>query len=151
MNRLTKKAGMAFPGDLEDHLKKAHAAIHGREMWDDRYSDVCDLIKRARKLLHDIEKTAEVSQQGEGAPQVMGKADPVDKAGWQPKEGRFSPSPADPKRGELPKRPSAAERHAGRAPGSTAKPPKGWGSSRFNPKNKALRKAVTSAARQAGR
>jgi hypothetical protein len=100
---------MNFPGDLEDHLKKAHAAIHGREMWDARYGDVCDLLKRARKLLHDIEKTAEVSQ---GAPQVMGKADPVDKAdpiteaakrvsasvrglpeaarraGWKPKAGR---------------------------------------------------------------
>ncbi len=71
---------MNFPGNLEDHLKKAHAAIHGREMWDARYGDVCGLLKRARKLLHDIEKTAEVAEQGEGAPQVMGKADPVDKA-----------------------------------------------------------------------
>jgi len=72
---------MNFPGNLEEHLKKAHAAVHGREMWDARYGDVCDLLKRARKLLHDIEKTAEVAEQGEGAPQVMGKADPVDKAG----------------------------------------------------------------------
>lgn len=64
-----------FPGNIEEHMKKAHAAIHGREMWDARYSDVCDLITQARKILHSIEKTAEVSQGGSGM-MVVGKADP---------------------------------------------------------------------------
>ena len=64
-----------FPGNIEEHMKKAHAAIHGREMWDARYSDVCDLITQARKILHSIEKTAEVSQGGSGML-VVGKADP---------------------------------------------------------------------------
>ncbi|KKK81272.1 hypothetical protein LCGC14_2815160, partial [marine sediment metagenome] len=50
--------------------------------------------------------------------------------------GNFRPSPADPKRGELPKRPLAEDRYAGRAPGDTSKPPRGWNTSRFNPKNK---------------
>jgi len=65
-----------FPGNIEEALKKAHAAIHGREMWDARYGDVCKLLTRARKILHSIEKTAEVSQGGSGV-MVMGKADPV--------------------------------------------------------------------------
>ncbi len=64
-----------FPGNIEEHMKKAHAAIHGREMWDARYGDVCELITRARKILHSIEKTAEVSQGGSGM-MVVGKADP---------------------------------------------------------------------------
>ena len=79
MTRLTKQGGMAFPGNLDDHLKKAHAAVHGREMWDERYSDICDLLKKARKLLHDIEREAEAAdqeQQGQEAKQVVGKADP---------------------------------------------------------------------------
>ncbi len=78
-----KQMNMNFPGNLEDHLKKAHAAVHGREMWDERYSDICDLLKKARKLLHDIEREAEAAdqqQQGQEAKQVVGKADPVDKA-----------------------------------------------------------------------
>ena len=155
---------MNFPGNLEDHLKKAHAAIHGREMWDARYGDVCDLLKRARKLLHDIEKTAEVAEQGEGAPQVMGKADPVDKAeqarvkkvggraipegGWKndpfagqrTATGAIDVSRTQPMAKPPAKRPSA---HLNDLPDSGA-PTQGaaW---------KALRKAVTSAARQAGR
>ena len=131
---------MNFPGNLEDHLKKAHAAIHGREMWDARYGDVCDLLKRARKLLHDIEKTAEVAEQGEGAPQVMGKADPVDKAASDWKEQAAYPS-SQPR------------------PTFLRKPPKGKRPPLYTPTaaqaqrsvGKALRKAVTSAARQAGR
>ncbi|KKK89272.1 hypothetical protein LCGC14_2734780, partial [marine sediment metagenome] len=54
---------------------------HGREMWDERYSDICDLLKKARKLLHDIEREAEAAegqQQGQEAKQVVGKADPSD-------------------------------------------------------------------------
>ncbi len=84
---------MNFPGDLEDHLKKAHAAVHGREMWDARYGNVCKLLKQARKLLHDIEKTAEVAAQGGEMPQAVGKADPLDKAGsqWE-REERVAPS-----------------------------------------------------------
>lgn len=64
-----------FPGNIEEALKKAHAAVHGREMWDARYGDVCDLLTQARKILHSIEKTAEVSQGGSGM-MVVGKADP---------------------------------------------------------------------------
>ena len=55
----------------------------------------------------------------------------------------FVPSPADPKRGELPKKPSAEERYAGRAPGDTSKPPSGWAGSRFNPRNKPMKKHET--------
>ncbi|KKL88696.1 hypothetical protein LCGC14_1922110 [marine sediment metagenome] len=96
---------MAFPGNLEDHLKKAHAAVHGREMWDERYSDVCDLLKKARKLLHGIEREAEAAegqQQGQEIKQVVGKADPISKprgprpgetvgpTGWQTSTQRVS-------------------------------------------------------------
>ncbi|KKL73589.1 hypothetical protein LCGC14_2073370, partial [marine sediment metagenome] len=100
-----EKKQMNFPGNLEDHLKKAHAAVHGREMWDERYSDVCDLLKKARKLLHGIEREAEAAegqQQGQEIKQVVGKADPVSKprgprpgetvgpTGWQTSTQRVS-------------------------------------------------------------
>lgn len=78
-----------FPGNIEEALKKAHAAIHGREMWDARYGDVCDLITRARKILHSIEKTAEVSRGG-SAVMVMGKADPGATSPVHPKEPSHS-------------------------------------------------------------
>ena len=92
---------MNFPGDLEDHLKKAHAAVHGREMWDARYGNVCKLLKQARKLLHDIEKTAEVAAQGGDMPQVVGKADPIDSppkavGTYHPNQGRGGSSPKTP-------------------------------------------------------
>ena len=78
-----------FPGNIEDALKKAHAAVHGREMWDARYGDVCDLLTQARKILHSIEKTAEVSQGGSGM-MVVGKADP----GQEEKAGESIDDPA---------------------------------------------------------
>ncbi|KKK81271.1 hypothetical protein LCGC14_2815150, partial [marine sediment metagenome] len=143
---------MNFPGNLEDHLKKAHAAVHGREMWDDRYSEICDLLKQARKLLHDIEREAEAAegqQQGQEVKQVVGKADPTDVApikkigtgtygvgrreqatGRPPKPNTFLGKPVDPS-----------------IPSSrTGTRPAGWGTPadqrRANqPKNKAVRKA----------
>ena len=153
-----EKKQMNFPGNLEDHLKKAHAAVHGREMWDERYSEICDLLKQARKLLHDIEREAEEAegQHGqEGPQQVMGKADPVSKApvkkvgtGTRGAYDRFQP-----------KKPSTfLGKPVGQGTPSsrTGIRPAGWGTPadqrRANqPKNKALRKAVTSAARQARR
>lgn len=91
-----KQMNMNFPGDLENHLKKAHAAVHGREMWDNRYSDVCDLLKKARKLLHDIEREAEAAdqeQQGQEAKQVVGKADPTDSPAKKPVTPQVDPGP----------------------------------------------------------
>lgn len=105
---------MNFPGDLEDHLRKAHAAIHGREMWDARYGNVCKLLKQARKLLHDIEKTAEVAAQGGEMPQVVGKADPIDKAGPVPPPTlRDLPSPKGVRPNQYMRTPSQMRRPKG--------------------------------------
>ena len=185
---------MNFPGDLEEHLKKAHAAVHGREMWDARYGDVCDLLKRARKLLHDIEKTAEVAEQGAGAPQVMGKADPVDKADRSElvpiprktvpsipgKPGTIKPAKRQtPRQAARTRQKFARDQWGGKSypvdkadsPFTTRQPIPGGGSAKKPKKTKtvygptradvatfprrkpqkALRKAVTAAVRQAGR
>ena len=141
---------MNFPGNLEEHLKKAHAAIHGREMWDARYGDVCDLLKRARKLLHDIEKTAEVAEQGEGAPQIMGKADPIDKApvkkigvGTRGAYDRFPPMPKK----QPNKRPVTPQAKPGPELGTTPLGIKPRGGSKKSYAHKAVRKAVAAAGR----
>lgn len=66
-------AAMNVPGNLKEHLQKALAAVHGREVFDARYEQACKLLKKVCDLMDDIEKTAEGAQGGSGA-MVMAKA-----------------------------------------------------------------------------
>jgi len=60
-------AAMNVPGNLKEHLQKALAAVHGREVFDPRYEQACKLLKKVCDLMDDIEKTAEGAQGGSGA------------------------------------------------------------------------------------
>lgn len=70
MNRIIAKQGMAqmnVPGNLKEHLQKALAAVHGREVFDARYEQACKLLKKVCDLMDDIERTAEGAQGGSAA------------------------------------------------------------------------------------
>ena len=70
MNRIIAKQGMAqmnVPGNLKEHLQKALAAVHGREVFDPRYEQACKLLKKVCDLMDDIEKTAEAAVGGSAA------------------------------------------------------------------------------------
>jgi hypothetical protein len=68
-----RKAGANFavPGNLKEHLQKALAAVHGREIFDPRYKQACKLLKQVCDLMEAIEGEAEVVE-GNSAAMVPG-------------------------------------------------------------------------------
>jgi hypothetical protein len=83
LRSVIKKAGENVPGNLNEHLKRAHAAIHGREMFNPKYKEMCQQIAAARKVLTALEgELQEAEQQKEG---MDGMGVPENKA-WAPGE-----------------------------------------------------------------
>jgi hypothetical protein len=83
----------AVPGNLKEHLQKALAAVHGREIFDPRYKQACKLLKQVCDLLESIEKTAEVSRGGSSmlvleASSPPHPKEPMHSAAWRHYRGK---------------------------------------------------------------
>jgi len=53
------KKQFGFPTNLSDHVSRALAAVHGREILNPRYEQVCRLLRQALDLIDAIEKEEE--------------------------------------------------------------------------------------------
>jgi hypothetical protein len=80
-----KKAGENVPGNLNEHLKRAHAAIHGREMFNPKYKELCQQVAGARKILTALESELQEAEQQKEGMEGMGVPENKAKA-WAPGE-----------------------------------------------------------------
>lgn len=100
LRSVIKKAGENVPGNLNEHLKRAHAAIHGREMFNPKYKELCQTVAAARKILTALEgELEEAEQQKEG---MDGMGVPENKAFDKPSYNPFMSDPNKHSHGSLP-------------------------------------------------
>jgi hypothetical protein len=58
-NKGATKKQFGFPSNLVDHISRALAAVHGKEVLNPRYEQVCNLLRQALDLLTAIEREEE--------------------------------------------------------------------------------------------